>query len=69
MDTLMRGTLCSTIILSIQITGSVVDANGVSRYIVKGHWDQKFTVGKVKSGEGRNAITDDFQVLWEVPPW
>lgn len=49
-----------------QITGTVMDSKGVAHYMIKGHWDEQFTVAKIVSGTGKNIQTSTPEVLWEA---
>lgn len=51
-----------------KITGSIVDSKGNTCYVIKGHWDEKFTLAKVLSGEGKNVQTTPPEVLWCAEP-
>ena len=54
---------------SSQVYGTVHDAQGVARYLMKGYWDQKLDCGRILGGEGKNVITEPLKTLWEaVPP-
>lgn len=45
-----------------------MDANGVVCYVIRGHWDEQFTVAKVVSGTGKNVQTTTPEVLWKADP-
>lgn len=47
----------------VQITGSVMDDKGVTRFVIKGHWDGQFTLAKV---EGESVTAP--RVLWSANP-
>jgi len=57
-------------VLSIhsQVNGTVHDAQGVARYVIKGYWDQRIECGKILSGEGKNLVTEPLKVMWEATP-
>ena len=56
------------VVTYLQITGSVIDSKGNTCYVIKGHWDEKFTLAKVLSGEGKNVQTTPPEVLWHADP-
>lgn len=60
--------MTSFFLFLLQISGSVVDAHGVERYVIKGYWDEEFNVAPVKSGEGKNKEIGPFKQLWKADP-
>ena len=45
-----------------------MDESGVARYVIRGHWDEQFTVAKIVSGTGKNVQTTSPEVLWKADP-
>ena len=45
-----------------------MDSKGVARYMIKGHWDEQFTVAQIVSGSGKNIQTSTPEVLWKADP-
>ncbi len=45
-----------------------MDDSGVAHYVIKGHWDEQFTVAKIVSGTGKNMQTTPPEVLWKADP-
>lgn len=50
------------------MNGTVHDAQGVPRYVIKGYWDQRIECGKILGGEGKNLVTEPLKVMWEATP-
>ena len=45
-----------------------MDSNGAICYVIKGHWDEQFTIAKVLAGEGKNVQTASPETLWTADP-
>ena len=45
-----------------------MDGAGTPHYVIKGYWDEQFTIAKVLSGEGKNLQTAPPASLWRADP-
>ncbi|XP_048482149.1 oxysterol-binding protein 1 isoform X2 [Plutella xylostella] len=53
-----------------KVTGVIKDPQGVPRYVLQGHWDERVEVAPVTSTNGDNTVckTGKFTVAWERVP-
>ncbi len=52
----------------LQVTGTVNDADGKPRWVMKGYWDEKMECAKVLSGERKSIVTEPPKQLWTLQP-